>query len=153
MKSEGTQTIPYPFGYKGGYRMPGGNKGEGNVANGLYHYGQRYYDPTTGRWTQRDPLAQMLSATEANRYQGFGGDPVNLDDRTGEPGVPLEALCYNDNRSFANSHVSYCDEADKDELEDGLVDLITGGAEGGGQVIEIVWEAYRSKPPEEEGQE
>jgi hypothetical protein len=49
VKSEGTQTIPYPFGYKSGYRMPGGNKGEGNVANGLYHYGQRYYDPTTGR--------------------------------------------------------------------------------------------------------
>ncbi len=38
-KSEGTQTIPDPFGYKGGYRMPGGNKGEGNVSNGLYHFG------------------------------------------------------------------------------------------------------------------
>ena len=53
VKSEGTQTIPYPFGFKSGYRMPGGNKGLGNVTNGLLHFGQRYYDPTTGRWTQR----------------------------------------------------------------------------------------------------
>ncbi len=29
--------------------------GTGNVPNDLYHYGQRYYDPTTGRWTQPDP--------------------------------------------------------------------------------------------------
>ena len=53
--SEGNQSVPYPFGYKAGYRTPGGNKGETSIANGLYHYGQRYYDPTAGRWTQQDP--------------------------------------------------------------------------------------------------
>ena len=82
-KSEGTQTIPYPFGYKGGYRTPGGNKGEGNVENGLYHYGQRYYDPTTGRWTQQDPLSHLTSATQGDRFLYAGGDPINFSDSTG----------------------------------------------------------------------
>ena len=82
-KSEGTQTIPYPFGYKGGYRMPGGNKGEGNVANGLYHFGQRYYDPTTGRWTQQDPEDRLGSATQGDRFLFAGGDPINLSDPSG----------------------------------------------------------------------
>jgi RHS repeat-associated protein len=93
VKSEGTQTIPYPFGYKGGYRMPGGNKGERNVVKGLYHYGQRYYDPTTGRWTQQDPLRQPLSSTEANLFEGFGGDLINLNDPTGKPGELAGAQC------------------------------------------------------------
>jgi RHS repeat-associated protein len=81
--SEGTQTIPYPFGYKGGYRTPGGNKGEGNVTNGLLHYGQRYYDPTTGRWTQQDPRDQIGSATQGNRFLFAGSDPVNEADPSG----------------------------------------------------------------------
>jgi RHS repeat-associated protein len=83
VKSEGTQTIPYPFGYKGGYRMPGGNKGEGNVANGLYHYGQRYYDPTTGRWTQQDPEDRLGSTTQGDRFLFAGADPINLSDPSG----------------------------------------------------------------------
>jgi hypothetical protein len=29
-----TTPNPYAFGYKSGYRTPGGNKGEGNVTNG-----------------------------------------------------------------------------------------------------------------------
>jgi RHS repeat-associated protein len=76
VKSEGTQTIPFVFGYKGGYRMPGGNKGETTVANGLYHYGQRYYDPTTGRWTQLEP--------QGEGYDFAGADPVNLSDPSGQ---------------------------------------------------------------------
>jgi RHS repeat-associated protein len=87
--SEGTQTIPYPFGYKSGYRMPGGNKGEGNVTNVtnvLYHYGQRYYDPTTGRWTQQDPLDQFASPTEADAFNFTGDDPVNVGDPSGLSG-------------------------------------------------------------------
>jgi RHS repeat-associated protein len=84
VKSEGTQTIPYPFGYKGGYRMPGGNKGEGNVTNGLYHYGERYYDPTTGRWTQQDPTSHLGSATQGDLFSFAGSDPINLADPSGE---------------------------------------------------------------------
>jgi RHS repeat-associated protein len=82
-KSEGTQTIPFPFGYKGGYRMPGGNKGATSVANGLYHVGARYYDPTTGRWTQQDPLSKVASPVQANRFVFAGGDPINRSDPSG----------------------------------------------------------------------
>jgi RHS repeat-associated protein len=84
IKSEGTQTIPDQFGYKGGYRMLGGNKGEGNVSNGLYHFGQRYYDPTTGRWTQQDPLEHLGSTTQEDRFLFAGSDPINFSDPTGE---------------------------------------------------------------------
>jgi RHS repeat-associated protein len=82
-KSEGTQTIPDPFGYKGGYRMSGGNKGEGIVSNGLYHFGARYYDPTTGRWTQQDPEDHLGSTTQGDRFLFAGSDPINLSDPTG----------------------------------------------------------------------
>jgi RHS repeat-associated protein len=82
-KSEGTQTIPNPFGYKGGYRMPGGNTGKGNVANSLLHFGQRYYDSTTGRWTQQDPEDRFGSATQGGRFLFAGSDPINLSDPGG----------------------------------------------------------------------
>ena len=83
IKSEGTQTIPYPFGFKGGYRMPAGNTGKGNVANSLLHFGQRYYDPTTGRWTQQDPEDRLGSATQGNRFLFAGADPINRSDPSG----------------------------------------------------------------------
>jgi len=83
IKSEGTQTIPYPFGFKGGYRMPAGNTGKGNVANSLLHFGQRYYDPTTGRWTQQDPEDRLGSATRGDRFLFAGSDPINRSDPSG----------------------------------------------------------------------
>lgn len=83
VKSEGTQTIPYPFGYKGGYRMPGGNTGKGNVANGLLHFGQRYYDPTVGRWTQRDPQSHVFSLVQADRFAFAGSDAIDNSDPSG----------------------------------------------------------------------
>jgi RHS repeat-associated protein len=83
IKGEGTQTIPYPFGFKGGYRMPAGNTGKGNVPNSLVHFGERYYDPTTGRWTQQDPENQVASPVQGDRYLYAGVDPVNLSDPSG----------------------------------------------------------------------
>jgi RHS repeat-associated protein len=46
------------------------------VGGYLYHYGARYYDPSTAVWTQQDPLNQIDSLTEANRYTYVGGDPI-----------------------------------------------------------------------------
>jgi RHS repeat-associated protein len=81
IKSEGT--VPYPFGYKSGYRLPVGNTGQGNIPNSLIHYGQRYYDPTTGRWTQQDPEDKFSSATQGDRFLFTGADPLNLSDPSG----------------------------------------------------------------------
>jgi RHS repeat-associated protein len=67
-----------------GYRIPGGNKGETSTPNNLYHFGQRYYDPTTGRWTQQDPIPQPGSLVQADRFLFGGADPVNNSDPSGE---------------------------------------------------------------------
>lgn len=53
------------------------------TATGLYHYGQRYYDPADARWTQPDPLDQAADLRQANRYVYVGSDPVNLTDPYG----------------------------------------------------------------------
>ncbi len=61
--------------YAGGYY---------DVSTGLYKFGIRYYDPATGRWTQRDPVGgSLLETVKANPYVYAGDDPVNLVDPTG----------------------------------------------------------------------
>jgi RHS repeat-associated protein len=72
-----------PFLYQGGYHLPGGNTGKGNIPNNLYHYGERYYDPTTARWTQQDPLNQIGSPTQGDRFLFAGSDAVNESDPSG----------------------------------------------------------------------
>jgi hypothetical protein len=50
----------------------------------LYKFGIRYYDPTTGRWTQRDPVGGSLQElVKANPYVYAGNNPVNNVDPTG----------------------------------------------------------------------
>jgi uncharacterized protein RhaS with RHS repeats len=53
------------------------------MPGGLYHFGQRYTDTTTGRWTQQDPLDRPSDLTEGNRYRYTGDDPINNIDATG----------------------------------------------------------------------
>lgn len=52
-------------------------------STGLYHFGERYYQPNVGRWTQQDPLAQPMDLREANRYSYVGNDFVNEVDPSG----------------------------------------------------------------------
>lgn len=66
-----------PFLFHGGYHVPGGNAGSGNIANGLYHFGERYYDPTVGRWTQPDPGG-------GEGYVFSADNPVSNTDPSGE---------------------------------------------------------------------
>lgn len=60
--------------FAGGHHVLGTN---------LYHFGARYYDPTSARWTQQDPLYQVASLKQANRYAYAGGDPINTTDPNG----------------------------------------------------------------------
>ncbi len=64
-----TATVANPFRYAGGQL---------DAATGLTKFGARYYDPTTGRFTQQDPSGQ-----EANAYAYVGGNPVNRVDPSG----------------------------------------------------------------------
>jgi RHS repeat-associated protein len=67
-----------PYRYR--YRYAGGYY---DTTTGLYHFGQRYYNPTTGRWTQQDSLNTPLDPTNGNRYAYTGDDPTNSIDPTG----------------------------------------------------------------------
>ena len=48
---------------------------------GWYYYGYRYYEPESGRWPSRDPIAERGGL---NLYGMCGNDPVNLVDLLGE---------------------------------------------------------------------
>jgi RHS repeat-associated protein len=67
-----------PFMFQGGYHTSGGNAGTGNVPNGLYHFGERYYDPTTGRFMQADPTSRTAE------YEFAGDNPIDEGDPSGE---------------------------------------------------------------------
>jgi RHS repeat-associated protein len=56
-------------------------------STGLYHFGERYYQPALGQWTQLDP-AGMDPA-----YQYAGDNPINLDDPSGTTDNANGASC------------------------------------------------------------
>jgi RHS repeat-associated protein len=61
-----------PFGFAGGLS-------DGDT--GVVRFGARDYDPTTGRWTAKDPIG--FAGLDANLYGYTLGDPVNLIDARG----------------------------------------------------------------------
>ncbi len=70
-----TGTTANPFRFTGEHLDP----------SGLYKIGQRYYQPTTGRWTQTDPLNRATNPTnppEASPYIYVGNNPTNYTDPT-----------------------------------------------------------------------
>lgn len=52
-------------------------------STGWVKYGARWYDPTTGRWTQQDTLDAPLDPANANRYAFAANDPINNSDPLG----------------------------------------------------------------------
>ena len=65
----GTGTAP-SYGYSG--REPD--------TSGLIYYRARYYDPTIGRFTQRDPIGLQGGI---NSYAYVGNNPINARDPSG----------------------------------------------------------------------
>ena len=49
----------------------------------MLKYGQRWYDPTSGRFTQQDTLSHLADPQQGNKY-AYAGDPINNTDPTSE---------------------------------------------------------------------
>ena len=62
-----------PFGFAGGLKDPD---------TSFVRFGARDYNPSTGRWTAKDPT--LLSGGSANLYAYALNDPINLVDKTGQ---------------------------------------------------------------------
>ena len=77
--SGGNGEVQNPFLFQGGIK---------DRATGWVHFGARWYNPSTGRWTQQDTLDAPLDPTNANRYAFAGNDPVNNTDPVGTIHVP-----------------------------------------------------------------
>jgi RHS repeat-associated protein len=75
------------------YRYAGGVY---DVGSNLVHFGQRWYDPATGRFTQQDSLETVADPSRANRYLYAAGSPTNYLDPTGReiapPGIDMYDL-------------------------------------------------------------
>jgi RHS repeat-associated protein len=78
-------TVTSNFQFASGYTDP---------ETGLVKFGARYYDPSLGRWTQRDAFAGHLASPKTiNRYAYAGCNPTNHVDPSGLQymDIPIEA--------------------------------------------------------------
>ncbi|MFJ1588465.1 RHS repeat-associated core domain-containing protein, partial [Streptomyces sp. NPDC088197] len=66
------------------YRYVGGTY---DRTTGWIKYGQRWYNPTTGRFTTQDAHSFLTDPAQGNRYAYAGDDPINNTDPTGQFGL------------------------------------------------------------------
>jgi len=70
-----TEAVSNPWQFASGYL---------DANTGLYKFGERYYDPTLGRWTQKDPVGGSLrSVNSTNPYVYAGNIPSSNVDPSG----------------------------------------------------------------------
>ena len=74
-----------PYAFHAGIKDPG---------SGLVKFGLRWYNPTTGTWTQQDTLDAPLDPANANRYAYAGDDPINNLDPSGTYNVARGAAAF-----------------------------------------------------------
>ena len=71
-----TEAVSNPWQFAGGYL---------DATTGLYKFGTRYYSPTLGRWTQKDPVGGSVGKVgSGNAYVYADNAPVMLTDPSGK---------------------------------------------------------------------
>jgi len=84
-----TEAVSNPWQFASGYL---------DANTGLYKFGERYYDPQVGRWTQKDPVSGSLgSVNSTNPYVYADNVPNMLVDPSGRdvnPGVCAAAIAF-----------------------------------------------------------
>ena len=85
--------------------------------SGLLYYGYRHYDPTHGRWLNRDPIEERGGV---NLYGMVGNDSMNWIDFLGRERKPSSG--DNENTAFEDAVGDYIDG----QVEDAMDDLISG---------------------------
>jgi RHS repeat-associated protein len=71
------------MGYTNRIRYAGG---EYDRRTGYTHFGERFYDPTTTKFTQQDPITKLANPQNGNAYQYAAANPCNKVDPTGRDG-------------------------------------------------------------------
>jgi RHS repeat-associated protein len=74
---------PPTFGFNGGYQ----SFTSGEHKSDLVHYGERYYNPSTGTWTQPDPASNPEDLLQANPFLFAADDPINQADPKGREAI------------------------------------------------------------------
>jgi len=81
-KTEETGTFNTIFGFAGGIR---------DTDTDLTKFGARWYDSTTGRWMEKEPLG---FAGSDNFYSYCDGDPVNWVDYSGNIAIVIQVILW-----------------------------------------------------------
>jgi RHS repeat-associated protein len=78
------ETVANPWQYASGYY---------DATTSLYKFGTRYYDPQTGRWTQKDPVGGSIGKIGSGNPYVYGGNvPTMQVDPSGRLGGYLGIL-------------------------------------------------------------
>jgi len=99
LTASGAQATVNPFRFASGYF---------DSATGLTKFGDRYSDPSLGRWTQRNPIAGSIADPgNLNRYVYAGDSPTNMTDVSGQAALwPCLELLLGADVSFLGAAVT-----------------------------------------------
>ena len=106
--------IANPFGYLSGYQ----------TVSGLYHFGARYLNPSSGSWTQEDPLNQATNLNQIDRYVYAGSNPIDQSDLNGQ-GPIADGNTAQQTSRYYGCRGAACNNAGFDQIFNAVASALT----------------------------